>query len=307
MHSSKLDEKLQIQEEKTTLEFAKIYLRKIRNNLTLILLVPTILGGLWQLFSLVKIGIPYVRFFSVTQLISDGLLLLIMLPILIIIPFFTYLLGILAVDAIRNMNVKSRFYTITIPIYILSLSLLLYIDTIYLNYVRLVFSTTIDVVFEAFAFIFILPAIMLFISTGNIIDKKISSRLTVKKNNIHTRIKKLLYFLIKRAEFIYVFISSAVIVGSGFVVILIFVRIISSLGDFFIPENLNNISNIGKIIKNQYNLEPEDVEISYLNDTYIFIKHIEIEKDSIAKLKSAHKEEPYNVIILKIDDLFKTE
>jgi hypothetical protein len=48
----------------------------IKDNIGMIILVPTVLGGLWQIIELARIGIPFIRFFSVSQLVSDGLLLL---------------------------------------------------------------------------------------------------------------------------------------------------------------------------------------------------------------------------------------
>ena len=48
----------------------------VKEYFSLIIGVPTLLGGLWQLLELVAIGSPYIRFFSITQLIPDGILLL---------------------------------------------------------------------------------------------------------------------------------------------------------------------------------------------------------------------------------------
>lgn len=63
----------------------------IKDNLSLIILVPAILGGLWQLLELASIGIPYIRFFSVSQIVSDGLLILFMaITIFILIRLMMY-------------------------------------------------------------------------------------------------------------------------------------------------------------------------------------------------------------------------
>lgn len=48
----------------------------VKEYFSLIIGVPTLLGGLWQLLELVAIGSPYIRFFSITQLVPDGILLL---------------------------------------------------------------------------------------------------------------------------------------------------------------------------------------------------------------------------------------
>jgi|SaaInlStandDraft_1057018.scaffolds.fasta_scaffold12753_4 hypothetical protein len=54
----------------------------IKSNLSLIILAPTILGGIWQLLELINISPSFIRFFSVSQLIPDGLLILFILLIM---------------------------------------------------------------------------------------------------------------------------------------------------------------------------------------------------------------------------------
>ncbi|CAA6803930.1 MAG: Unknown protein, partial [uncultured Sulfurovum sp.] len=54
----------------------KVTLLDIKNNLAVILLFPALLGGLWQLLELSKMSISFIRFFSPTQLLPDGLLIL---------------------------------------------------------------------------------------------------------------------------------------------------------------------------------------------------------------------------------------
>jgi hypothetical protein len=57
---------------------------RIKNNLNIILLVPTMIGGLWQMVELASISPAYIRFFSITQLIPDGLLILFVITVLYI-------------------------------------------------------------------------------------------------------------------------------------------------------------------------------------------------------------------------------
>ena len=61
----------------------KIY-KTIQDNLAIVILLPTILGGLWQLIELSLLSFSFVRFFSVTQLLPDGLIILSMLFLLYI-------------------------------------------------------------------------------------------------------------------------------------------------------------------------------------------------------------------------------
>ncbi len=64
----------------------------IKEHYTLLLIIPTLLGGIWQLIELISIDISFVRFFSITQLIQDGILFLcfeIMLGIILFLLIFT--------------------------------------------------------------------------------------------------------------------------------------------------------------------------------------------------------------------------
>lgn len=51
----------------------------LKENIGMVVLVPTLLGGLWQIMELASLGTPYLRFFSLSQLVSDGLLILFIL------------------------------------------------------------------------------------------------------------------------------------------------------------------------------------------------------------------------------------
>ncbi|WP_374172184.1 hypothetical protein [Flavobacterium tructae] len=59
-------------------EFKKIY-NTIKDNITMIALIPTILGGILQIFFLATMSWNLIRFFSISQLISDGILVMIFL------------------------------------------------------------------------------------------------------------------------------------------------------------------------------------------------------------------------------------
>ncbi|HSD14510.1 MAG TPA: hypothetical protein VLB74_07670, partial [Flavobacterium sp.] len=51
-------------------------LDSINQYLSLIIIVPALLGGLWQIIELSRISFSFIRFFSVSQIIPDGLLIL---------------------------------------------------------------------------------------------------------------------------------------------------------------------------------------------------------------------------------------
>ncbi len=53
------------------------YLNLIKEYLGLIIIAPATLGGLYQVIMIcILLGVPYLRFFSVTQVLPDGLLVL---------------------------------------------------------------------------------------------------------------------------------------------------------------------------------------------------------------------------------------
>lgn len=54
-----------------------------KNNLSLIVIIPYMLGGIWQIVELSTISLTYIRFFSVTQSVSDGLLVLVVLFLIV--------------------------------------------------------------------------------------------------------------------------------------------------------------------------------------------------------------------------------
>lgn len=59
----------------------------IKDNIAIIVLIPTVLGGLIQLFKLGMIDLRYIRYFSVTQLVPDGLLAILLLCIITVIVY----------------------------------------------------------------------------------------------------------------------------------------------------------------------------------------------------------------------------
>jgi hypothetical protein len=64
----------------------KTYLKEqyqlLKDNISILILVPTILGGIWQLLELSSISTSFIRFFSLSQLVADGILILFILSII---------------------------------------------------------------------------------------------------------------------------------------------------------------------------------------------------------------------------------
>jgi hypothetical protein len=89
--------------KKDSLNFKKVY-QFVKENLGMIILIPTLVGGIWEVFSLWSLGFEYIRFFSITQLVSDGLLMMILLPLTSIFP----IIGFYIVRSFREKNNKKK-------------------------------------------------------------------------------------------------------------------------------------------------------------------------------------------------------
>jgi hypothetical protein len=82
-------------------------------------------------------------------------------------------------------------------------------------------------------------------------------------------------------------------------------KVIFSLGGYYIPDNLENLSKVESQIFEDYKLGPEDFNISYMNDSYIFIEYTKLSQKKVDSLKENNLRVPYEVIILKTDVLFE--
>jgi len=60
----------------------------IKDNLSLLILIPTILGGAIQFIQLSVISPSLIKFFSLNQLIIDGLFIIIYFSLIIVLPYF---------------------------------------------------------------------------------------------------------------------------------------------------------------------------------------------------------------------------
>ena len=59
----------------------------LKDYLSLIAIIPLLLGGIWQIFLLASISSSYIRFFSVSQQLADGVLILFYFSVLMSLEF----------------------------------------------------------------------------------------------------------------------------------------------------------------------------------------------------------------------------
>ncbi|MBU2920521.1 hypothetical protein KO504_04145 [Winogradskyella psychrotolerans] len=211
-------------------------LELVKGNLSLILLVPTILGGFWQLFELQKISTSFIRFFSISQVIADGLLILFVLSII----YLSFKFGVyLSANIEKEPRILYKIRLFLLPV-ILSLPIILFIIRFNKNKEINVFLLD-SALFSATLLIGILV---------EIIGKKRINKIFLNE-----------WF----RELIFPIIIAISLIGSIYFISFVFKIFHKS---FLLPENLKNVENIECLVKRKI----QTFQILYLNDKYIFLE-----------------------------------
>lgn len=226
----------------------KKYYTLLKDNFTLIVAIPPFLGAIWQLIELSRIDLSYIRFFSISQLVPDGSLILVSL----ILVFYSAFCLKLLLDNLKgteetNEKAKKEKYQ---PITGLILSLIgigiLYFGLTYANdYFIKNLKSILAIWLIVPLNILILIISILFLENGLSYVENIFSK---------SRVKRLLIYY----TLIFIFIFSNYIK----LYYLEFNKII------LLPKDLINLKSIEKQIKDDY--PSSTINIKYLNDKYIF-------------------------------------
>jgi hypothetical protein len=251
------------------------YFKFVKDNLSIIIIVPTLLGGIWQLLELARISVSFMRFFSVTQLIPDGIL----------ICFFLFLItcGYLIVFGrdskdIKNLLNSNDYKDVSWPYITFNIvGLVCALGGFYAFYPAIVaFYKNRELsgfLFFSLPF-FIVIVIMLMRSFLYLVHaSKVFSKLKI---GVKTRENLLLILLLLLFYF-------------GLYSTIVFVKAFHQ--SFLLPENFKNLETLKH---NVSPLNPYDTtyEILYFNDKYIFVQH-----DTINSSKQF-------IEVLKFDDFF---
>lgn len=106
----------------------KKVLHLIKENINLLILIPTVLGGFWQLIELVSMDVSFVRFFSITQVVSDGLIILFLLSIYLVLQWMIFS------EEVYDKYVKSPTSYLSVKIVLFLFYTLIYCVVIYKMY-----------------------------------------------------------------------------------------------------------------------------------------------------------------------------
>ncbi len=226
--------------------------RFISKNLQLFIVTPTILGGIWQLIELLFLSPSFVRFFSVTQLIADGILILLLLSFAILIYRF------IAFGMSREFeeNDRSKLY----------------------NYARGAGIITIGLYA---LYLFFIPSFFRISTTGenNLISSIIAiSFLVMGVNSLYKGLQYIIYGLNKKVlnlrELHWSLNLTAIIVIISTILVSAYISfhtIKSARKLYKFPTGIKNLENINCYLLKEYNVSSENWTLEYTNDKFLFI------------------------------------
>lgn len=218
----------------------------IKDNITIYALIPTVTGGIWQMIKLLQISPNMIRFFSLSQMISDSVLIILFFSV----PFISFF--IILIDVFYDEEGRYHFD----------------------NYQRFsIFKKFIALALISLAFIFLFHLN----DKIEINSNKILLISLVSVAGIFTFLRYCLLSFLRNNETAFSFFI-AIYSAINFL-------LISSTIDN-ITKDLNDINNFTSLITKMENEQcySNKPKILYFNDKYIFIEiEIKSEKSFIIK------------------------
>lgn len=255
----------------------------IKEYLSIILLIPALIGGIWQLIELSSISTAYIRFFSVTQVVSDGILILFILT-LIVLSLNVGRYGPSFMNSKTDISKQlSLGNFIKIIFKLLVFSIFSYVT--YIAFIEIKNNKSILGVILLLMMFSILLTILIniILSFRDIIVNTTLVRKWKLKEEEEDELNK------KRKSITRIIIIILLVPFTKYIAIPLLVLIGEYRNEFILPSNLKNLDYIDCIIEKNYS-KPISYKILYLNDSYIFIE---------SELNIDEKE----VLILKFEDL----
>lgn len=231
---------------------------KIKDNLPIIFIIPTTIGGIWQLFELSAFGISYIRFFSVPQLLPDGLLIISMFTVISIYLFYvTQVYESLKFKYYINKSF-SKLTSILILNIITAIGLIIFTLKTFKD-----FKTFTSFVLYIAILYFILRCILFIVQLIITISYKLKEKDVSQLDEFIENVQK------QDFHKPYVLMASLLYLAS---IIIITFFLIKPLRDFaYYPTNLENLTKLeNELIKNFKLCEPP--KLKYFNKDYLFYK-----------------------------------
>lgn len=264
-------------------EKLKIFLENQKSLIPIILLIPTLIGGIWQILELMFIDPSFIRFFSSTQLISDGILILTLITILIVYIYF--LNKQFKFNEIGKFSEEKPYFNhkkLIISISVISITCFFY----YIGFRELGLRTIktsriggllIQVLSAGFFIPILLDALITFSYETFKLYFGDKPKLLMKWRQQLDEEKGGIYFIISLIS------SIAMFMILGFI-ILLGILLIGFRNKIIYPENLENMKNISNQVFTEYGKE-QKFSILYFNDKYIFVELENKDENSPTKIK----------------------
>lgn len=268
------------------------YYSFIKDNKEIIVLVPSILGASWQILELANIQFSYIRFFSASQAIIDGILILTFIGI----PFIYFYISRFLLQFTMNSKFKfayedlrefrgNRKLYIVKQIIIIFFIIVIAISTIWYSIHNLFSNSPI--------FTFFLLWIIGFSSTSEIIKR------LVRINVLYNFKENLIVWIKNKDRETLENTISLVILSTIILLIFIIKTTYPNLRDIFSStSSLKNLNNLNQLILKDY--KSNNHILRYMNDKYIFIQ--------LCQTPKCQNDKDEQIVIYKTEDaLFKTD
>ena len=244
-------------------ELIRLRLKWIKDNIQLVILIPTTLGGIWQLMELSLLSVSFIRFFSISQLIADGLLILFVMSVLALFIQLAKIIGIGKFDKERYENQKVSFLVGSIVGQIGTLIFFCWIvsEPFYDFFWRRKLELMNFGIALAFTYLIFNRLMYSYKLIRYLVTPAKSENKEQKVNGGETS------WLVFIAALVAVPIAGGILI---FTLGLLLVSIQNFRNQYFLPKELKNLENLDCYFEQTFELSPQDWEIVYFNDKYIF-------------------------------------
>lgn len=238
-----------------------------KDNLSMLVILPTVLGGVWQVIELALVDPSYIRLFSINQLVPDGLSIIFISLIGYFLFTITRLNYFVLSKNVEWFTKQNYIFLLSLSIPLTTLTLYYYLEIIRKN--TLIFS---DLVYNIIIFSFILTISIGLFKMFEAILYKLNFKSLI--NNYNFRKFMSIAFII-------------VLIIPSYTIIQDWRKLTIKL------NNLNNEKVLKIKLKNDLNLEKEPELVYYTRD-YLFYKINAINNIHVVEMKdlfSIKKEE----------------
>ncbi|MDQ8012949.1 MAG: hypothetical protein REI96_10905 [Flavobacterium nitrogenifigens] len=249
----------------------------IKKNLSIIIIIPAFIGGAWQALELMNISVQYIRFFSISQIVPDGLVILMSLLVGVLPSIVSMAIGfyygknknenatVITNSAVEQEGVLKEFIFLNKIIFLLAVLLS------FSWHIALRKFDNINGDLSKFS-LYIMFAIVILNSAYQSMDNLNDCNKVVKVSDL---------FIVKFSYFI--------------IVILVFISISGEVhNNFLLTKNFINIENVKSEIDRKFPNGKN--EILYFNDKYIFFN---------IKFEESNNKNTEKIYIQELNEMFK--